>query len=247
MAKLSLVEDIVDKEFDIISKKIDNIHDSLFSYILSINILRGVYDCNYEVIIDNKLKRKMIEKTIESKERGIELGFNLYIDEMNVLKSDDYCEGNECSILHLFPSSGNFMGDFHTHKSSSSEPSFRDLDAIYIVGFGCIGGFVDEISTIRCYKRKSKFSELVKEKIKNISNFYEREDIKFQELREIELKKHNKWIEKQFLSEDEAAIESNKINESYRKLLKVYEEYLKIRDKKHNYILNKYFDIIEII
>lgn len=109
--------------------------------------------------LPNNIKDDM--KNVLNKTKDKELGFELCLNKKNgEIRRTKTSEGTKYS--HQSQECGNSeiqFGRFHTHPSTTHEPSFGDLRNIMIQGFGCVGGTTDK--KIKCYTRKNYNKELI--------------------------------------------------------------------------------------
>lgn len=107
-------------------------------------------------ILPDSVIQKMKKNVEYSRFENIEFGFNLCSDnqkDQKILHDEKPCLGNECSVdIPKGCEKGEHVGIFHTHASSSSKPSIRDILNAYKLSINCIGS--TEEDSIKCYVRK---------------------------------------------------------------------------------------------
>jgi len=169
MTTQQIIESIVNKNFDPISQKIDDIENYL-----KLNPTKQSDIFPY--IITDELKEKMINMTFESYNKGIEVGFQLCKNKKdNKLIDKGMCKGTNCDIelmqIKCETDEVN-VGMFHTHARHMSIASVSDLYSIYELGLGLIivGGYnkdSDRIS-INSHERKDEYNTSVMKHIHKI-------------------------------------------------------------------------------
>lgn len=103
-------------------------------------------------LLPNILIDKMKTKIEETKNKKIELGFDLCRTKTNILIAGDECTGTECVIEHKPKCiAGLHIGGYHTHPKGGSGPSIADLIGAYRNDVECVGSARD--NDIKCYVR----------------------------------------------------------------------------------------------
>jgi proteasome lid subunit RPN8/RPN11 len=146
---------------------------------------------NYFILPDSVLQ-KMKKNIEESRIKDIEIGFNLCTENGN-LHDENPCTGAQCSVdIPKGCNKGRYVGLFHTHPHSSSEPSIQDIANAYQIGINCIGS--TEEKNIKCYVRKD--ASPTRENLETIVSALIRYEspLHLSEIPEEDIKNYRKWI-----------------------------------------------------
>ena len=183
------IEKVINKHFNTLEGKVDNIKEKLVfeDNIDNIKIdVSNSNDINFPHIISNKmildsfiLPIEVLNKMKDSIELSLsmnkEIGFNLCLNQ-NKLINDSQQIGTKDEILTIRNcTKGKYIGKFHTHPpigGGNSDLSFFDIANIYYDGFGCVGGTLDGL--IYCYIRKGEVQTKGKEEITFYANKFEK-------------------------------------------------------------------------